>query len=343
MVTIDDIAREAGVSSTTVSNVILGRANRVSKETTENINRIIRERGYVPNMSARALVSRTSRVVAIINHLDPNKSGNFMEDPFHNAFIGAIEQTLRESGYYLMLRTVANAADLTSFLHNWNVDGLFMTGLFREDDLYATLLASGRPVVLIDSYLNDYSRMVNVGLQDFEGAYLATEYLIRNNHRRIAFAGPPIRPGGVVERRLMGYRQALADADVPFESGLVFEREFSTRGTMELGASLAGRRDITALFATADIMAAGIMSGLQQAGRRVPEEFSIVGFDDINWCRMTNPMLTSVHQDAGRKGELAAEYMSRLLEGKPVPSPSVILPVRLAERQSVRRLDENNF
>jgi len=340
MVTIDDIAREAGVSSTTVSNVILGRTNRVSRETTETINRIIRERGYVPNMSARALVSRTSRVVAIINHLDPKKSGNFMEDPFHNAFIGAIEQTLRESGYYLMLRTVGNAEDLTSFLRNWNVDGLFMTGLFQEDDLYETLLSAGRPVVLIDSYLADYSRMVNVGLQDFEGAYLATEYLVRNNHRRIAFAGPPIRLGGVVEQRLKGYRQALKDASLPFDETLVFEREFSTHGTMELGAKLALRHDITALFATADIMAAGIMSGLQQAGRRVPEDFSIVGFDDINWCRMTNPMLTSVHQDAGRKGEIAADYMSKLLEGKPVPARSVILPVRLVERESVRMLLE---
>ena len=338
MVTIDDIAREAGVSSTTVSNVILGRTKRVSKETTDTINRIIRERGYVPNMSARALVSRTSRVVALINHLDPKKSGNFMEDPFHNTFIGAIEQTLRESGYYLMLRTVGNSEDLLACLRNWNVDGFFMTGLFEEDDLYETLLQANKPVMLIDSYLSDYSRMANVGLQDVEGAYLATEYLIKNGHRRIAFAGPPIRTGGVVDKRLGGYKKALEAYGLPFDAALVFEREFSTHGTMQLGELLAKRADITALFATADIMAAGIMSGIQQSGKRVPDDFSIVGFDDINWCRMTMPMLTSIHQDANQKGEIAADHMMRLLELKPLPERNVILPVRLVERQSVKNI-----
>lgn len=338
MVTIDDIAREAGVSCTTVSNVILGRSNRVSQHTKDNINRIIRERGYVPNMSARALVSRTSKVVALINHLDPKTSGNFMEDPFHTAFIGAIEEALRQGGYYLMLRTVTNSEDLTAFLRNWNVDGLFMTGLFEHEELHQTLAGAGKPVVLVDSYLGDYGGVVNVGLQDYEGALLATRYLLEQNHRRIAFAGPPIRVGGVVERRLMGYKAALEEAGVPFDPEIVFEREFSTTGTIELGALLADRRDITALFATADIMAAGIMSGLQQNGRKVPDDFSVVGFDDINWCRMTMPMLTTVHQDAGRKGEIAAGAMMALLEGEAVPERNTILPVRLVVRDSVRAL-----
>jgi LacI family transcriptional regulator len=338
MVTIDDIAREAGVSCTTVSNVILGRTNRVSHKTKDNINRIIRERGYVPNMSARALVSRTSKVVALINHLDPKTSGNFMEDPFHTAFIGAIEEALRQGGYYLMLRTVANSEDLLAFLRNWNVDGLFLTGLFEHEELHATIVSTGKPVVLVDSYLSDHHGVVNIGLQDFEGAFLATKFLLEQNHRRIAFAGPPIRFGGVVERRLMGYKAALGEVGIPFDPEIVFEREFSTSGTMQLGAYLAERPDITALFATADIMAAGIMSGLQQSGRKVPDQFSIVGFDDINWCRMTMPMLTTVHQDANRKGEIAADNMMALLEGEPVEERNTILPVRLVIRDSVRAL-----
>lgn len=338
MVTIDDIARIAGVSNTTVSNVIHGKTKRVSEKTIEKIQGIIEELGYVPNMSARALASSSSKVVALINHLDPQKSGNFLEDPFHSAFIGAVEQTLRESGYYLMIRTIINCDDLKAFLRNWNVDGLFLTGVFQEEDIYETLSSLQTPVVLIDSYLDDYKRMINIGLQDFEGAYLATKHLLDNNHRQIAFACPPIRTGGVVGKRLEGYKQALLEHGVAYDPALVFEREFSIHGTTALGKMIAERTDITAVFATADVMAAGIMSGIQQNGKRVPDDVSIVGFDDINWCRMTYPMLTSVHQDANMKGEIAAEYMMKLLDGESVAQKEIILPVSLSKRDSVRKL-----
>ncbi len=338
MITIDDIARQAGVSNTTVSNVIHGRVGRVSQQTINKINSIIEATGYVPNMSARALASRSSKVVALINHLDPEKSGNFMEDPFHNTLIGAVEQTLQKYGYYLMVRTVSGSGELSAFLRNWNVDGLFLSGVLEEESLYETLKSLRLHIVLSDSYLSDYKNMVNIGLQDYEGARMATEYLLCHNHRRIAFAGPPIRSGGVVEKRLQGYKAALAAAGVSFDPSLVYEREFTTHSTMELGAALAKRTDVTAVFATADIMAAGIMSGLQQSGKRVPDDFSVVGFDDINWCRMTNPMLTTIHQDAGKKGQLAADFMVRLLEGRRIDERNVVLPVRLVERGSVRSL-----
>jgi LacI family transcriptional regulator len=335
-VTIDDIARQAGVSNTTVSNVINGRAGRVSRATIDRINAIIDETGYVPNMSARALASSSSKVVAIINHLDPNKSGNFMEDPFHNTLLGAVEQSLKEVGYYLMVRTVSDGDDLKAFLRNWNVDGLFLSGVLESESLYPTLKSLSLPVVLTDSYLSDYKDMVNVGLQDFEGARLATEYLLNKGHRRIVFAGPARHPGGVVQQRFDGYKKALADAKVPFDPALVFESEFSTRKTMELGSEIPRQTDATAVFATADIMAAGIMSGLSQGGYRVPEDFSVVGFDDINWCRMTNPMLTTIAQDTKKKGQIAADYMICLLEGREIEQANIVLPVALVERDSVR-------
>lgn len=338
MVTIDDIARIAGVSNTTVSNVIHGKTKRVSEKTIEKIQSIIDELGYIPNMSARALASSSSKVVALINHLDPKKSGNFLEDPFHSAFIGAVEQTLRVSGYYLMIRTIINCDDLKAFLRNWNVDGLFLTGVFQEEDIYETLSSLTTPVVLIDSYLDDYKRMINIGLQDFNGAYLATKHLISNNHSRIAFACPPLRRGGVVFKRLEGYKKALEESGIAFDESLVYEREFSISGTTELGKTISEREDITAVFATADVMAAGIMSGIQQSGKRVPDDVSIIGFDDINWCRMTHPQLTSVHQDANLKGEIAADYMMKLLEGDEIPKREVILPVSLSVRDSVRKL-----
>ena len=167
---------------------------------------------------------------------------------------------------------------------------------------------------------------------------MATEHLIQNGHRRIVFASPKLKAGGVVEQRLQGYKSALAENGIPFDPSLLHECEFSTTKMMELGEELAARKDVTAVFATADLLAAGIMSGLQQAGRMVPRDISIVGFDDINWSRMTNPMLTTVRQDAEQKGRLAAEYMLKLLEGEEVSPHNQILPVRLIQRNSVRKI-----
>lgn len=335
MVTIEDIAREAGVSATTVSNVIHGRTNRVSAYTVELINEIIRERGYVPNLSARAMKTRSSKVVALINHLESRDQQKFMSDPFFSDLTGAVEKALRERGYFLMIRALSDPEELTAFLRNWNVEGLFMPGLFEDEPFYETLRALKLPVVLTDSYLSDLGSMVNIGLEDFEGARTAVDYLAKQGHKRIVFAGPTVKPGGVVEQRLWGYQRALAQNGIPFDPALVFECEFSTTKMMELGTSLANRKDITAVFATADMLAAGIMSGLQQAGRMVPRDISVMGFDDINWARMTMPMLTTIHQDAEAKGRIAAQCMISLLEGSAIPIQNRSLPVRLVIRDSV--------
>ena len=328
MVTIEDIAREAGVSTTTVSNVIHGRTNKVSANTVDIITEIIRERGYVPNLSARAIKTRSTKVVALINHLESRDQEKFMSDPFFMDLTSAVEKSLREQGYFLMIRAISESDELLAFLRNWNVEGVFMPGLFELD----------MPVVLTDSYISDLGNMVNIGLADFEGARLATQHLIENGHKRIVFASPAIKVGGVVEQRLLGYKSALEANGLPFDPSLVYKCEFSTTKMMEQGAQLAKRDDFTAVFATADLLAAGIMSGLQQAGRMVPRDISIVGFDDINWSRMTMPMLTTVRQEAMKKGRMAAECMLKLLAGEPVDVHNRILPVQLICRDSVRKI-----
>lgn len=338
MATIKDIAREAGVSYTTVSNVIHGRTSRASAQTIERINEIIKKLNYTPNMSARSLVSQVSKVVAIINNLVPKQSGSFLEDPFHNTFIGAIEESLRQNGYYLMIRTIEDPQSLLSFLHNWNVDGLFLTGVFEDDALFETLKDLRMPIVLTDSYLSDLNNMVCVGLEDFRGGYIATKYLIDNNHKSIAFACPPIHGVGVVMERLNGYKKALSEANIDFDENLVFEREFTFEETAALGAYIAKREDITAVFATADIMAAGIMAGLQKSGRKVPDDISVIGFDDISLCQMTMPTLTTIHQDSIKKGQIAADLMMKALNGETISKEKKILPVNLCIRDSVKRI-----
>jgi LacI family transcriptional regulator len=336
MSTIKDIANTVGVSCTTVSNVIHGRAGRVSAETIERINEAIDKLGYVPNMSARSLVSSSSKVIGMISHLKINTKETIIEDPFHSAFIGSIEKTLRENGYYLMLRAVETTADLVAFLRNWNVDGLFFTGVF-QDEFFEALSGLDIPIVLIDSYV-PLTNMCNIGLEDYKGGYTATRFLIDKGHRDIAFASPTIKNRGVVSERFLGYKQALSEASIPFRSELVFEQELDTETTIALGRSLSLRNDISAVFATADILAAGIMAGIQQSGKNVPGDISVIGFDDINLCRLTAPTLTTIHQDAPYKGKLAVNFLMDLLEKNPLKEREVILPIRLVERNSVKVL-----
>ncbi len=337
MTTIKDIADAVGVSCTTVSNVIHGRSGRVSAKTIDLINEAIDKLGYVPNMSARSLVSSSSKVIGVISHLTPHNNESIVEDPFHSAFIGAIEKTLSSNGYYLMLRTVETTSELLAFLRNWNVDGLFFTGVF-QDEFFEALAEINIPIVLIDSYVTLTKNMCNIGLEDYKGGYTATRYLIEHGHKDIAFASPTIREHGVVHERFRGYRKALSEASIPFRPELVYERELDAETTIALGKTIAKRDDITAVFATADIMAAGIMSGIQESGKKVPDDISIIGFDDINLCKFTSPKLTTIRQDAPLKGKLAVEYLMELLDHNPIENRNTILPIKLVERDSVKTI-----
>ena len=200
MVTLKDIAAEAGVSITTVSNVVHNRKSRVSEKKVAKIWEIIEREHYVPSMSARSLANDQSAIIAMVTYITPRTTGS-------------VEQRTREAGYYLMLRSAESVAALEGLIHSWRLSGLIMTGLF-QDSFFDAVAKLGIPVVLIDSYVDD-PNICCVGLEDEKGGYLATKHLLENGHRVIAFASPPISPAGVIELRLQGYRRALAEYGVP--------------------------------------------------------------------------------------------------------------------------------
>lgn len=336
MVTLKDIAREAGVSITTVSNVVHSKKSRVSPELVEKIWKIIEREHYAPSMSARSLANNQSAIIGVITHLTPQNTGSTMSDPFLSSFVDSIEKRTREEGYYLMIRAVEDARELASLSRSWRLSGLILTGMF-EDDFFYTTKELGIPFVLIDSYVND-DTVCSIGLEDEKGGYLATQHLLEKGHRVIAFTSPSIRPGGVIEKRLQGYRRALDEFGVVYDPSLVFTQEISVQEGKKLGHCLSEKKEITGIFASADILAAGIMSGLSECGVRVPQDKSIVGFDDNYLCQLTNPGLTTVHQDADQKGILATDMILQQLRQEPIEQKSIILPVRLVERGSVRSL-----
>ena len=336
MATIKDIAKYAGVSCTTVSNVIHNRAGRVSKETIDKIHDAINKFNYIPNMTARSLVNSSSKVIAMINHAITRKDINFMADPFQSSLIGIIESVLREHDYFLMVRTIDTIEELLAFLRNWNIDGLFITGIF-QDNFFDALLNLEKPAVFIDSYIEN-SKFCNVGLQDYEGGYLAAEYLINHGHRHIAFASPTKKSGGVLHQRFLGYKAALTAHHMPFDPSLVYEYEMDLGSCRRLSEELAKKKELTAVMTSADIMAAGIMTGLREQGIGVPDDISVIGFDDIPVCRMLTPALTTVHQDITQKGIEAVNLMLKKLQNEEIGSTKIILPVSLVERSSVRQI-----
>ncbi|MDR2938860.1 MAG: LacI family transcriptional regulator [Clostridiales bacterium] len=337
MITLKDIAKEAGVSLTTVSNVINGKKSKVSQQTIDKIQTIIQRENYIPSMSARSLANNSSNIIGIINQVVPSKAGSFLGDPFHSSIIGGIEERVRERGYFLMLRTVEDGKSLEQVCRNWNLDGLIFTGLF-DDKFLDAVIKLNIPFVLIDSYVNRPG-IFNVGLEDRYGAYIATKYLLDKGHRQIAFASPYIKKGGVLEHRLNGYKKALTEFNIKFNPSLVFEQEITTDNGIKLGIRLSQNESITGIFASADILAAGIMSGLNEMGVSIPENKSVIGFDDIYLSRLTSPQLTTIHQDVEDKGLIAAELLiNQLVNGRNSNGRNIILPVKLIERDTVKSI-----
>ena len=336
MVTLRDIAAEAGVSITTVSNVVHNRKSRVSPELVKKIWEIIEREHYVPSMSARSLANDHSFIIGVITHLTPQNTGSTMSDPFLSAFVDSIEKRTREEGYYLMVRSVEDAAELDALSRSWRLSGLILTGMF-QDDFFNAMLNLRTPFVLIDSYV-DHPGVYSVGLEDEKGGYLAARHLLENGHRAVAFASPSIRPGGVIEKRLQGYQRALAEFGVPFDPALVFTQEITVEEGKKLGRALSARPEITGIFASADVLAAGIVAGLYECGVQVPRDKSIVGFDDNYLSQLTIPGLTTIHQDAEQKGILATDMLLAQLRHEAPPEQTIILPVRLVERASVRNI-----
>lgn len=333
MTTIKDIAEYAGVSATTVSNVIHGKSNRVSKETVERIQKAIRELNYVPNMFARSLVSNSSRVVALINHVPTRSDATFSDATFQMVFLSTIESILRENGYYLMFRRVETEDELDMFLHNWNVDGMFVAGIV-DKPFYDAVASLTIPKVMVDSYVCP-ADTCNVGLDDEGGEYMATKHLIEKGHRRIAFTTPAMHEGYVMKARFEGYKRALSEYGIPYDSRLVYESDVDLQSCRNLADELAKINNLTAVVSSTDIMAAGILTRLHEIGVRVPEDISIIGFDDAAIAQITIPTLTTIRQDMVLKAATAAENMVMMLKGEQAANRRIELPAELITRNSV--------
>ena len=332
--TIKDIAQAANVSTMTVSNVLNGRRAKASDETVERIQAAVKTLGYRPNMSARSLVSNASRMIGVLVPFTESQNQLLLDNPFYAEVISGIESALRDNGYFMMLAGVGEQNVELDTLSGWGMDGLIVVGAYREG-LFEQLKALELPTLLVDSYIED-DHFYRLGIDDEAAACRATHYLIGRGHRGIGFVTGVIRTDGVVERRYAGYRRALDEAGIGFDPARVLSGSVTFDWGVEAASRLATLPETTAAFCTADLVAAGLQAGLMRLGKRIPEDYSVMGFDNLSVSRMIYPALTTVDQSILAKGRLAGNLIAQIL-GKKAVSRRTLTDVIIIERDSVAR------
>jgi LacI family transcriptional regulator len=329
-VTLRDIADEAGVSVMTVSNVINGNRGRVSESTIERVQEIVARRGYVPSASARSLAANASRMIGLL--VPAADEDSLMVSPHNAAMFGLLERRLRKAGYHLLLRGVARPSEVLEAVKSWNLDGVILLG-FVDADVDSFTGAGETPILALDSY-SPNEVTTGVRSNDYEGGRLAAEHLISLGHRRIVFAGPAFAASGVVQQRHAGFVAAHEKAGVWWDASRDVVADTTYSAGVELGRELLrGHPDATAVFATADILAAGLLEGLRASGASVPGDVSVVGFDDIDLSSYVTPKLTTIAQDVVAKSDEAVRLVLDEIEGSR-PTEPVVLPVHLVPRES---------
>lgn len=326
--TIGELAKIAGVSKTTISRVINSKPD-VDPGTREKILSLIAQYGFQPNAFAKAISQKQSNHIGL---LIPHKAEYVFSNPFYTEVMRGVSTAVDENGYYLLI-CYAHEVNYMDIYKQKRVDGfvLLSPGSFHKHIIEA-LNVGGVPFVSTARILGEVE-MTSVDVDNFAGASMLMEHLVSLGHERIAFIGKPTLQSS--QDRLSAYQAILEKAGIKYDPELVLVTDTSSvesghEYTLRL---LRSQKPPTAIFLANDVMAIGAINAAHESGLRVPEDISIVGFDDIPFSNYTNPPLTTVHQPAFEKGVRAARLLINLLETQE-PQESVILPMQIAVRKS---------
>ena len=331
------IAQKAGVSTATVSNVINGNHHKVSRETIERVQKIIEETNYKPNATARSLVSKKSNIIGVVL---PNiaEDQSFSVNPHYAQLLSLLEQYIRNQGYYMMMRCVQKSKEIIPLFSSWNVDGIIFLGTFwgEVEEIKQRLNV---PMVFIDTYAEDLG-IANVGVDDYKGGWLSAKYLLSKGHRKIAFVTPNISKLDVMQHRYEGFRDACAEAGVEIGNKNTYLANTWYDSGVEAGKRIAAAETAyTAVAVVSDIAAFGVMEGLRMGGKRIPEDVSVIGFDNLLECQYSHPRLTTISQNIEQKASKAGEWLFRMIRKEPMPEAWEKNDVEVVERASVRDLN----
>lgn len=340
MITIKEIAERAGVSATTVSNVLHGNTSHTSADTIEKVQKIIKDQNYVPNMGAMILAHSFSKIIGVILQYTTRSAEKTFMDPFEGELLSSLEEEIRRNGYYTMLYVATTTSEVINLAATWKIDGLIIIGL-QPQECSLLRVSVSLPVVFIDCYFNnDGNEYYNIGLDDRDGSRMMTNYLISMGHTKIAFLADSSNPRGVDRERLEGVRAAFEENKIDFtgKNFISISRDETERFKI-LDGIIRTRGDYTALFFSSDYYAVDALNYFAERHIHVPQDYSIAGFDDNIFSRTAHPKISTVHQDVSKKGTLAVQMLLKLIRQHPVVQKNVTLATSLVIRESVAKIN----
>jgi LacI family transcriptional regulator len=335
--TIKDVAKMANVSIATVSLVIHNH-KRISPETKHKVQQAIEKLNYHPSRSARGLVSRKTGNVGFILTND-----HFLRtEPFYTQIFMGTEFEARDHELYVLLATVdsdfSENASLPRFILDKNIDGMIIAGKIPQR-LIDKIRKYDLPIVFVD-YLAPDKKSSVVAIDNENGGILATQHLIGLGHKHIAFIGGDIMHPSLNDR-FTGYQKALEKAGIPIVSKYIeTEEDYPARANGYNAARklFSINKNITALFACNDAMAIGAMQYLKDSGKRVPDDVSIVGFDDVAAEVMIDTPLSTMRVPKLEMGIEAMKLISEQIQNPGLKNQKILVPAELIIRKSTRKI-----
>lgn len=336
MPTIDDVAKLAGVSIATVSRVANNNGN-VTTKTGRRVLEAMKELNYHPNKFARGLAGRHADGIGVVIQ-------NFA-DPFFGMVLRGIESVTKKHNLQITVasanRSSQDELKAIEFLRKQHYNVVILTTSVLSDSELLELSKQGSEFIHIGRYLPDFAEWC-VYLDDIHGGELATNYLIAQGHTRIAHIGFP-NSHQHQNARLIGYRRALEKAGLPYSEEWVIEpQDFDQTSALHTTENFLKRNEpFTAMFASTDVMALGAYKALQRAGLKIPEDISLIGYDDIDLASFLSPPLTTIKQPIQEMSTAAARLAIRYLKGQTGSTEEVMhqFTPSLVVRESVRELE----
>ncbi|MEE1811351.1 LacI family DNA-binding transcriptional regulator [Streptomyces sp. BE133] len=330
--TLEEVAARAGVGRGTASRVING-SPRVSAHTREAVEAAVAELGYVPNRAARALAGNRTDAIALVV---PEPETRFFAEPYFSDIVRGVGAALADTDMQLLLTLVGSDRErrrLAQYLTAHRVDGVLLVSVHAGDPLPDLLEQLGMPAVM-SGRRSASEPLASVDSDNFEGARAAVDHLISRGRRSIATITGRLDVYGA-RRRLDGYRKAVSAAGLGPDEQLIAPADFTEEGGAQAMRDLLARRpDVDAVFAASDVMAAGARQVLREAGRRIPDDVALIGFDDSAVARHMDPALTSVRQPIEEMGRTMARVLLQEIAGENQERPQIVLPTELIVRDS---------
>ena len=336
-VTMKDVAKRAGVSVATVSNILNHMENKAKEATRRKVYKAAKELSYQIDMTARFLSTGKSKLIGIFlpEVYEIGVPSSVLKDnPFFSEMISGIEYVARMNGYDIVVTCIRLSRHVKELVTKRTLDGIAVLGSF-DAAFWEELKMLDIPKVLIDSYEYDQQDYSNVGTDDEMGAYLATKHLITMNHKKIALVTGKLVESDVNRYRYQGFLRALNEENIPMEQCPIIYTDVNFKGGITAAQTiLYSHPEVTAAFAVADILALGIIKLYHQIGKSIPRDLSLIGFDDLSICQYTFPGLSTVRQDINKKGMEVANLLIHKITGGG-EAANVTLPVELVLRQTV--------